>query len=257
MDYKNIVIVGYPKSGTTWISGLVATLVQCPLKGNWWYQEMDSLFTTNSHQDSPYRCYKSHHLGSEITTVSTKPIHKIIYVIRDPRDIVISGMFYFNFVPPLFHFVRHLRLGIISTSLKKMLNRLLPVNSKKQQMIKAVLQGNHQVNEWVSHSWENHIESYRDTDVLFVKYEELLENPQESCRHIVHYLNIEASKDHIDHSIREHSFTRRKKKLQEENSPINGLLRKGVKGSWKTHFTAKETARFKTHFKNKDMFYKF
>jgi len=257
MDYKNIVIVGYPKSGTTWISGLVSALIQCPLKGHWWHEEIDSLFTIDLHNDSKYRCYKSHHLGDEIFNISSKPIHKVIYVIRDPRDIVISGMHYFDFIPTGLHFIRNVDMGFLTVLIKKALNRLLPSDAKKKQMINAVLKGNYRVNEWLTYSWEDHINSYRHKDIFFIKYEQLLEKPQETCIQLLKYLEINTDQAHIDQSILEHSFARRKKKLQEENSPIINLLRKGVIGSWKKHFTSKEIYFFKMHFKNKDLFYRF
>lgn len=257
MDHKNIVIVGYPKSGTTWISGLVSALIQCPLKGHWWHKEIDSLFTIDINNDSEYRCYKSHHMGDEISNISSKPIYKIIYVIRDPRDIVISGMYYFDFVPTLLYFIRSIDMGRITILIKKILNRITPRNKKKKQMINAVLHGDSRVNEWLANSWEEHINSYRGKGIFFLKYEQLLKNPRETCIELLDYLKIEVEATHIDQSIIEHSFKKRKKKLQEENSPIVDLLRKGITGSWKTHFSSKEISSFQIHFKNKAVFYKF
>ena len=39
MSKKNIIIVGYPKSGTSWLSRLVAELIQCEFLGDWGYDK--------------------------------------------------------------------------------------------------------------------------------------------------------------------------------------------------------------------------
>jgi hypothetical protein len=130
---KNILIVGYPKSGTTWLSRLVANLVDCPFKGNWGFSNINDGFTEGKNRISNFNCYKSHHLYDNINLVENKSIYKIIYVIRDPRDVVISGMYFFKF--------------------SNQFNKFITKKRKKKKMINAILSGDKKVNEWLKNSW--------------------------------------------------------------------------------------------------------
>jgi len=173
---KNIVIVGYPKSGTTWISRLVAELIDCPLQGDWGFDDLDQPYMQGLERDSEFECFKSHHTYETIKDISEKKIHKIIYVIRDPRDIVISGIHFFDFIPKKVQAVIKAlpKGGTVYGFLKKPLHIVWGVKTRKKQMINAVLYGSSSPNKWLKTSWNDHYKGYQNTNVHIVKYEDLI-----------------------------------------------------------------------------------
>ena len=86
---KKIIIAGYPKSGNTWLSRLTANLVGCPVEGFLYNPNNVEIAIEGTERVSDYRVYKSHHQLSELTKEDIQN-SKIIYVVRDPRDVLCS-----------------------------------------------------------------------------------------------------------------------------------------------------------------------
>jgi len=253
---KNIIIVGYPKSGTTWLSRLVAELVSCPLQGDWGYDKIEALYKEGSERDSDYQVYKSHHSFNELEEASSLIIYKTIYIIRDPRDVVISGLHYFSFLPRLL--AKNKVIYKINSTLKKTYNRLVSNKEKKRQMIDAVLNGNLKINLWFASSWKEHSIAYLDKDVLIIKYEDLIDSPEFESQKILGYLGIKKNENHIKKSIASQSFQNRKlKDKRGRNNHQKKLLRKGTYGSWQKELTNEEIDQFRNKLKDINSLYDF
>lgn len=255
MTKKNIIIVGYPKSGTTWLSRLISELVSCPLIGDWGYDNIEALYREGIDRVSEYQVYKSHHSFNELEKVSSKNIYKIIYIIRDPRDVVISGLHYFNFLPKLLAEKEGLKINPV---LIKTYNKLVSNKEKKRQMTQAVLLGNNFINPWLNLSWKDHYMPYHENNIHFIKYEDLIDFPINECKKILAYLGVSSNQDHIKHSIDKQSFQKIKLNISNINDKhLNKLLRKGVYGSWEKEFTKEEVNLFKEKLKGADNYYQF
>ena len=253
MAKRNIVIIGYPKSGTTWLSRLVAELVSCPLQGDWGFDEIKALYKEGTDRDSDYRVYKSHHSFNELEMASSLNIYKSIYIIRDPRDVVVSGLYYFRFLPKLLAIKKGITLNPV---LKKTYNKLVSKKEKKRQMIQAVLHGNNNLNPWLKLSWNNHYLPYHNKKLLFIKFEDLIDSPETECKKILAYLGVNSCEDHIKKSIIKQSFQERKKNNSNKKQ-LNKILRKGIYGNWKKELTKTEISLFREKLKDENNYYTF
>ena len=247
---KNILIAGYPKSGTNWLSRLVAEVLQCNFNGDWGFDTKNASRLIFENTNSEYQVFKSHHFFSDIKTASKEPIYKIIYIVRDPRDIVISGTYFFNFNSLLIKVLNKLSLGFIKSDLSFI--------KKKKKMINAVLYGDYKITPWLALSWEKHVTAYITNDIYFIKYEDLLDNTEKEIQKLIAYLNLNIANDQIEKSVKKQCFENRKKEVVTlKHKNLNKLVRKGSQGYWKNNFTEKEKNLFKEELNNKIEYYYF
>jgi len=123
MDSKiNVIVNGYPKSGTTWLTKLVGDLL-----------------TAGTERVSTYACYKSHHNYDELVDQFNDKT-KLIYIIRDPRDIVVSGAYHFSFLPIRMKSVlrRMIKSQTKRTKINHQFSTLIPLAKRKSMMIDLV-----------------------------------------------------------------------------------------------------------------------
>ena len=194
---KNIIVVGYPKSGCTWATRLVAELVGCPV-GGFWQSDKKEIAVEGEDRISDYRCYKSHHQLAELGVQPNEPESWIIYILRDPRDIAISGANHFQFdrFPKLAALFRSVQRGE-----KLYRHTLYPLlvwqDYRLEQMTEALLHGSAAVHNWVRVSWRDHWRPYERAGVPIVRYEDLLATPVEQAGRILRHLGIERTPEQI------------------------------------------------------------
>ena len=210
---KKIVVVGYPKSGCTWATRLVAELVGCPVAG-FWQSDKKEIAVEGEHRVSDFRCYKSHHQLAELGLQPNDPDAWLIYVLRDPRDIAISAANYFQFdrFPRLAALFRSVRRGE-----KLYRHTLYPLlvsqNYRFERMTGALLHGSAEVHNWCRVSWREHWRPYEQAGVPIIRYEDLLVTPVEQSGRILRHLGIERSAEAIAAAVENQSFERKKEAL--------------------------------------------
>jgi len=242
---KNIVVVGYPKSGCTWATRLVAELVGCPVSG-FWQSDKKEIAVEGEHRVSDFRCYKSHHQLRELGLRPDDPDVWLIYVLRDPRDIAISAANYFQFdrFPILTALFRSVRRGE-----KLYRHTLYPLlvsqNYRLDRMTEALLHGSAEVHNWCRVAWREHWRPYERAGVPIIRYEDLLATPEEQSRRILDHLRIERSAEAIAAAVENQSFERKKEALlRRGESGRAKFLRVGKSGQWREKLPAHLQARF-------------
>ena len=242
---KNIIAVGYPKSGCTWATRLVAELVGCPV-GGFWRSEKNEIAIEGEERVSDFRCYKSHHQLADLGVSPNDPETWIIYILRDPRDIAISAANYFQFdrFPEVAALFRRVRRGE-----KFYRHTLYPLLAgepyRLERMTEALLHGSAGVHNWVRVSWRDHWRPYQAAGVPIVRYEDLLATPEEEAARILRHLGLERSDEAIATAIDHQSFERKKQTLLQSGETGRAkFLRVGKSGQWREKLPLPLQARF-------------
>lgn len=232
---KRVIVCGYPKSGNTWLSRLIADIIGCPVAGFWMNPWHNEIAMEGNTRDSDYQCFKSHHCYSQLMRSLDDYSfgnEKIIYIVRDPRDVIISASNYYRLQP---------RFKMLQMAMRRLpggnmvyKNVFHTQRYKQDVMTEALLKGSKTQGAWLSIPWKSHVEGYLKSDVLIIKYEDLKENPLLEAKKICSVLNIERSETELLSSIENQSFENKKKLFLKSNQVGKAhFLRSGVAGSWR------------------------
>lgn len=99
----NIAVVGYPRSGNTWVSRTLGDILDCPVGGA---HNAKPLCTEGRGRKGPHYVMQMHfkpqyqkEVGQpswEISVPQYRGDPKILLVVRDPRDVIVSAKHYWN-----------------------------------------------------------------------------------------------------------------------------------------------------------------
>ena len=206
---EDVFIVGYPKSGNTWMQTLIAGTVYRLDPRYLTYALVDDL-VPDVHARSYYRRYgtpmhfKSHSLPQ-------KNYRRVIYLLRDGRDVMVS---YFHHLNAL-----HRKRDIDFAAVVRTGEHLFPGK------------------------WHEHVEAWQsnpyEAQILILKYEQLMEDPVKQLQRVCAFLSIDRPLALLE-AVRDGSSfrTMREKEemfgLQDRAWPKDKFfIRRGVVGSHK------------------------
>jgi Sulfotransferase family len=171
---------------------------------------------------------KTPFMGDEIVAEmhAICPEAKIVHIIRDGRDIAVSWMY---------HARRHGHLhgGILSDEEIERLETHADVGMFTEERLREI-----------ASRWRDNVtRAIEDGPRLFgenyaeVRYEELLERPEEEVGRLLRFLDADASENIVKRCVKKASFERWTRGRRQGEEDPTSLLRKGVAGDWKNVFT--------------------
>lgn len=217
---KQVLVVGYPKSGNTWVSRLLGDALDSPVTG---WLDAQPLATEGKNRKGEYTVRQLHlhpsvqdgevFLHDATTAIIPKwKGEKIVHVVRDPRDVIVSAYHYWQ------------------------------MNSM-DFAISAVIYG-----KWplkVAGPWDEFIMRWTEQliPVCTTFYERLYDDPVGELNRILSTIEVYPAVD-IHDVVERQSFQRKRQTIEKDGDkrPYGRKiqlhnLRKGVPGDWHEHLT--------------------
>ncbi|XP_075393920.1 sulfotransferase 2A1-like [Tenrec ecaudatus] len=240
---EDVIEISYPKSGTNWLREIIS-LIYSKGDPNWvqsvpiWdrspWLETEAGYEYLPKKEDP-RIYSSH---LPIQLFPKSVFHskaKMIYLLRNPKDVITSAFYFY---------------------------RLLKTETYPEtfdQCFEWFVQGNVPYGSWFDHC-QGWLQMKGKENFLVVTYEELHQDLRATVEKIIQFLGKELGPEEINSVLKHVSF-----EAMRDNEMSNftllpdtvmdhsqgQLLRKGVTGDWKHHFTVAQSEAFDKMYQEK------
>ncbi|MEN2281292.1 sulfotransferase domain-containing protein [Algoriphagus sp. SE2] len=191
---KDIFIVGYPKSGNTWMQSLISGLVY-GISTEYLPESLAQELVPDVHARTYYKrfseinFFKSHNLPDE-------RYRRVIYLVRDGRDVMVSYENYLNIINK-------------ETSMKDMITEGKNLFPCKWDF---------HVREWMENPYHS--------DMIIIRYEDLLEDPINELKKVCEFANIERDELLLKRIVEGCHIEKMRKRV----SKSKGMAHKDLKG---------------------------
>ena len=229
---KKLLIVGYPRSGNTWLGYLLSyVLGAC-------YQELNAPANSNptlqkkvlglisgklkykSDYGAVVKTHKRYNFQSDSLNLSS--FNKVIYIVRDPRDVAVSYFYFYHYNLPI-------ACGKPEDALLRK-----PLFIKKYYWKKMILR--------VAQQWPLHVISWQSYQgIKLIKYESLHKNLLLTLKKLCKFLKTSPKKGLLKQAINHFTFKQLSGGRQAGKEQQTGFYRKGVVGDYKNYFDCPDT----------------
>lgn len=246
---KRIIICGYPKSGNTWITRLTAEIVGCPVVGFWCQPFNREEAIEGLDRESDYQCFKAHHSLDQLQhtlKIYGNGTEKVIYIYRDPRDIVVSASQYFKAVPR--YRLLHRLLSAAPLGIGLYYKQCYLYSYRLDVFTRGLIEGTAE-GAWLKTPWKTHVEGFlADSRFLCLSYESLKHDSLAKASAICDFLSINRPEASLGTAIHTQSFRVKKRKFQEEEKASKAaFLHKGEVGGWREVLSKKHITFIESH----------
>jgi hypothetical protein len=232
MKKRRILIAGYPKSGNTWLTRLTAELLGAPVQGFWKEPLNREIAVEGQNRVSDFEVFKGHHTYGAMRR--DFDLADVVYIVRDVRDVALSGAHYFSFRPP--SWFGKVTMGTQRLTAAARRESLEAIRTCR--MILTLADGDGQVSPWCAQPWDEHIYAYVDAGACVIKYEDLLATPERECRRLLAHFGVERSAAQVQHAIAAQTFQVAKRRfLAQGDEKRANFLREGRAGAWSTRLS--------------------
>jgi len=224
-----LIVAGAHKVGSTWVYKMIKDLnvfrewpVPLTYRSNRKNHGLIGLHTRGVeayfNETRGFKLYKSH---SEPPAWTLEDKVRFITVIRDPRDVVISNIFYLeNLAPELGGWA-----DLKNISLSARIGKYLEKAVYDLELLEK---------------WS----VYGPAKTLY--YEKLLHSPQISMKQVFEQIGLNVSDAECERIVRNNAFSKLSGGRRTGQENTRSFFRKGVAGDWKNHFGKEEIGLFKT-----------